>query len=292
MLNSYSNLIYSRKKIKCTECDSDSKCSIDGENIFYFPPKCDTDEPLYGENLKLPLNVKWKENIISDPCFVDISSLEIIDFVIEDLLANCYAIIQEKKSYSLRNTVYEKKLSKVFEEFEVMLPQCVPARNPERVYQNISKGLFGETFSEVKTCENSEVFDDSEGFEMEEKLGGNKKSLQMKDIIIDENTEDDFVKSETENCSFEPCDLHERAENDQELLANGIIFKKGGKNKFFLREKVKVFFQSYQLIFYKPKVFFTPVTLLEVFNFIFLEVLVKIITLCSFSSHGASKGKY
>ena len=74
---------------------------------------------------------------------------DVLDFIIEDILNNCFQIVNEKRSYSRRKTVLEKSLFKVCEECEVISPHNFPSKSHDCVYQTIPAAIFRDTLGQV-----------------------------------------------------------------------------------------------------------------------------------------------
>ena len=74
---------------------------------------------------------------------------DVLDFIIEDILNNCFQLVNEKRSYSRRKTVLEKSLFKVCEECEVISPHNFPSKSHDCVYQTIPAAIFRDTLGQV-----------------------------------------------------------------------------------------------------------------------------------------------
>ena len=74
---------------------------------------------------------------------------DVLDFIIEDILNNCFQIVNEKRSYSRRKTVLQKSLFKVCEECEVISPHNFPSKSHDCVYQTIPAAIFRDTLGQV-----------------------------------------------------------------------------------------------------------------------------------------------
>ena len=88
--------------------------------------------------------------------FIERSTLDIIDFIIGDILSDCFLTIDEKTSLSRRQLVYEKSFLEECREFQVIFPDHFPPENNDCVYQTIPIGLFFETFGQEADLKESE----------------------------------------------------------------------------------------------------------------------------------------
>ena len=94
----------------------------------------------------------WKNNSVTESGFLGKSTLTLINSIFGDIILDCVQIVDEKKSNSLRLSLYENSLVKLCSEFNVNPPQNVPPSCNDSVYQIIPMGLFSETFSPANTA--------------------------------------------------------------------------------------------------------------------------------------------
>ena len=80
---------------------------------------------------------------------MSVATRDVLDFIIEDILNNCFQIVNEKRSYSRRKTVLQKSLFKVCEECEVISPHNFPSKSHDCVYQTIPAAIFRDTLGQV-----------------------------------------------------------------------------------------------------------------------------------------------
>ena len=188
---SHSNVDFSRKKIKCELCAFDKS---ESEKLVFTP--AESDDLILKTNRFL-LQHDWRRSRIDEIGLLSQSSTDIVDFVISEILENCFSDIHEKRSYSQRLVVYERSLFKECSECQVVSPQHFPLTNTDCVYQVIPSRLFSETFE--RSSENSKT---EENF------------FRMKENV---NEDANSVENATKTRLVDPCDLVFKEENGQQL---------------------------------------------------------------------------
>ena len=91
--------------------------------------------------------IPWKKDPIVEAGFLDQTTFDIVDFILNEIILDCFLVSSEKRSYSHREIVFKNRLLTECEEFTVASPQLFPLKNNDTVYQIIPKGLFCETFA-------------------------------------------------------------------------------------------------------------------------------------------------
>ena len=100
---------------------------------------------------------------MTEPSFLERTTVDLIDFIISNILSDCFLTIDEKTSLSRRQDVYEKSLLKECREFQAILPDHFPPENNECIFQTIPIGLFFETFGhEADLTESEKIVEISE----------------------------------------------------------------------------------------------------------------------------------
>ena len=82
--------------------------------------------------LKFP---QWKENKVTEPSFLERTTVDLIDFIISNILSDCFLTIDEKTSLSRRQDVYEKSFLKECREFQAILPDHFPPENNDCIFE-------------------------------------------------------------------------------------------------------------------------------------------------------------
>lgn len=156
--------------------------------------------------LKFP---RWKENKVTEPSFIERTTVDLIDFIIANILSDCFLTIDEKTSLSRRKVVYEKSLVKECREFQAIFPDHFPPENNDCIFQTIPIGLFFETFGqEADLTESEKIVEISELTET--RMKGN--------ICVDVSN----AKTDGECFSVEPChEKHLTTVNTEEPCLKG-----------------------------------------------------------------------
>lgn len=169
---SHSNVDFTKKKINCDLCAFDRS---ESQKILFDPPSRDDFAPT---NCIFPLN-NWRQKHIVEAEFVGEDTVTVVDALIGDLLEYCVQTSDEKRSYSQRQSVYERSFSKECEEFEVISPQHFPTTNSDcRVYQVFPKGLFSETFATREILQENNTVTEEELFDMKENVNEVANSVE------------------------------------------------------------------------------------------------------------------
>ena len=150
--------------------------------------------------LKFP---RWKENKVTEPSFIERTTVDLIDFIIANILSDCFLTIDEKTSLSRRKVVYEKSLVKECREFQAIFPDHFPPENNDCIFQTIPIGLFFETFGQK-----ADLTDTEKVVEISEQTA----EIRMKGNICV-----DVSNRKTDGFLAEPCQQQLTIENTEEL---------------------------------------------------------------------------
>ena len=152
---------------------------------------------------------QWKENKVTEPGFIERTTVDLIDFIISDILSDCFLTIDEKTSLSRRQVVYEKSLLKECREFQAIFPDHFPPENNDCIFQTIPIGLFFETFGhEADLTESEKIVEISE--KTETRMKGN--------ICVDVSN----AKTDGKCFSVEPChEKQQTSENTEDFCHKG-----------------------------------------------------------------------